>query len=137
MAQGMQLTDRAASALADAQELAQQYAPPQVTPVHLAVSLLDPPPDLSKDQQTPAGHASHAAASAPLFKQVVERAHGDPQNFDRALKKALVRLPSQDPPPETVPVSPQLSKVLRAANDLQKTQKDSFIAVDHLIQALV
>ena len=53
------------------------------------------------------------------------------------MKKALVRLPSQDPPPEHVAISPQFSKVLRAANDLQKTQKDSYIAIDHLIQALV
>src|ERR1700761_4531215 len=126
MAQGMQLTDRAASALADAQELAQQYAHSQITPVHLAVSLLDPPPDLSKDQQTPAGHDSHSSASAPLFKQVVDRAHGDPQALDRALKKALVRLPAQDPPPENVSPAPSFLKVLRNANDLSKTQKDSY-----------
>lgn len=137
MASGMQFTDRATQALSDAQDLCQQYAHSQMLPIHLAVSLLDPPPDLSKDQQTKTGHDSHSASSAPLFKQVVERAHGDPQLLDRALKKALVRLPSQDPPPEQVSVSPSFSKVLRSANDLSKTQKDSFIAVDHLIQCLV
>lgn len=136
MTSGMQFTDRAQKALVDANELATSYAHSQMMPLHLAVSLVDPPPDLSKDQQTPAGHSSHADASKPLFKQVVERAHGDAQTFDRSLKKALVRLPSQDPPPEQVSISPALSKVLRGANDLSKTQKDSFIAVDHLIQAL-
>ncbi|KAF2104581.1 heat shock protein [Rhizodiscina lignyota] len=136
MTSGMQFTDRAASALSDAQELAVQYAHSQITPVHLAVSLLDPPPDLSKDQQTTT-HDSHAASSAPLFKQVVERAHGDPQALDRALKKALVRLPAQDPPPESVSAAPSFLKVLRNANDLSKTQKDSYIAVDHLIQSVV
>jgi ATP-dependent Clp protease ATP-binding subunit ClpA len=132
----MALTNRATKALVDAEELAQQYAHPQLLPLHLAVSLIDPPADLSKDQQAPAANASHAAASMPLFRQVVERAHGDPQTFDRALKRALVRQPSQDPPPDHIPVSPSLSKVLRAAHDLSKTQKDSFVAVDHLIQAL-
>jgi len=136
MASGMQFTDRANKALADSQDLAQQYSHSQLLPLHLAVSLIDPQPDLSKDQQAPAGHASHAASSAPLFRQVVERAHGDPQALERALKKALVRLPSQDPPPEHVSVSPQLSKVLRNANDLMKTQKDTYIAVDHLIQCM-
>ena len=126
----MQFTDRASKALADAHELATQYAHSQLTPVHLAVSLLDPPEDRST--QATGG----AAASAPLFRQVVERAHGDSQLLDRALKKALVRLPSQDPPPEHVSVSPQFSKALRSANELQKTQKDSYIAVDHLITAL-
>lgn len=136
MSTGMQFTDRAQKALADAHELAVQYAHSQLEPIHLAVSLLDPPEDLSTQQTGAAPHASHSAASAPLFRQVVDRAHGDPQLLDRALKKALVRLPSQDPPPEHVSVSPAFNKVLRTSNELQKTQKDSFIAVDHFITAL-
>ena len=136
MASGMQLTDRAQKALADAHELAQQYSHSQLLPLHLAVSLLDPPIDESKDQQNQSMNASHVSGAAPLFKQVVERAHGDPQQLDRAMKKALVRLPSQDPPPENISISPQFSKVLRSANELSKTQKDSYVAQDHLIQAL-
>ncbi|KAJ9638293.1 Heat shock protein hsp98 [Coniosporium apollinis] len=136
MASGMNFTDRANAALSEAQELTKQYAHSQILPLHLAVALLDPAPDLSKDQQA-TSHESHAQASAPLFKQVVERAHGDPQLLDRALKKQLVRLPSQDPPPDHVSVSPSFAKVLRAAEQLSKTQKDSFIAVDHLISAVV
>ena len=116
--------------------LAEQHAHSQVLPIHLAVALLDPLPDLSKDQQQ-AFNASHGASSSSFFRQVVERAQGDPQQFDRALKKALVRLPSQDPPPDQISMSPSFSKVLRQAADLQKTQKDSYIAVDHLITALV
>ena len=135
MASGMNFTDRAQKALADAHELAQQYSHSQILPLHLAVALLDPPIDESKDQQQ-AMNASHTAGSSPLFRQVVDRAHGDPQALDRAMKKALVRLPSQDPPPEHVSISPQFSKVLRNANELSKTQKDSYIAIDHLIQCL-
>ncbi|KAK5097606.1 Heat shock protein hsp98 [Lithohypha guttulata] len=133
---GLQFTDKAAQALSAAQGLAEQYAHTQILPVHLAVSLFDPHPDESKDQQNVA-NASHSHASAPLFKQVVEKAHGDTQLLDRALKKQLVRLPSQDPPPEHVTMSPALSKVIRSASELQKTQKDSYIAVDHLISAIV
>lgn len=129
---GIQFTDRANKALLDASSLAEQYSHSQILPVHLAVSLLKPAPDESQDQQAPA-HPSHDAATAPLFRQVVERAHGDPQLLERALMKLLVRLPSQDPPPETVSVSPGLAKVIRSASDLSKTQKDSFVAVDHLI----
>lgn len=136
MASGTQFTDRAAKALEDASELATQYAHTQILPIHLAISLLDPPPDLSKDQQAKSSQ-THASASAPLFRQVVERAHGDAQALDRAMKKALVRLPSQDPPPEHVGVSPSFSKVLRTAADLAKLQKDSFVAIDHLISGLV
>ncbi|KAL6851021.1 Heat shock protein hsp98 [Amphichorda felina] len=126
----MDFTDRAQKAVEDSMALAEQYAHSQLVPVHLAVSLLDPPVDQSKDQQ------NGPAPAASLFRQVVERAHGDPQLFDRALKKGLVRLPSQDPPPEQVSLSPQFHAVLRKAMELQKVQKDSYIGVDHLITAL-
>ncbi|MCJ1308582.1 Heat shock protein hsp98 [Agyrium rufum] len=129
MASNLQFTDRAQKSLSDAHELAQQYSHSQILPLHLAVSLLDPPLDESKDNQNNPPQES-------LFKQVVQRSHGDPQLLDRSLKKALVRLPSQDPPPEHVSISPSFSKVLRAAGELQKIQKDSFVAVDHLITAL-
>ncbi|KAI1144060.1 heat shock protein [Hypoxylon sp. FL0543] len=127
----MEFTDRGKKALEDAMTLAEQYAHSQLLPVHLAVSLLDPPPDQSKDQQN-----IQPGTTNSLFRQVIERAHGDPQLFDRALKKTLVRLPSQDPPPETVSMSPSFHNVLRKAQELQKTQKDTYIAVDHLITAL-
>lgn len=133
--QGLQFTDKAAQALSQAQALAEQYAHTQILPIHLAVSLFDPPPDESKDQQNVA-NASHNHASAPLFKQVVEKAHGDVQLLHRALNKQLVRLPSQDPPPDHVTMSPALSKVIRSAAELQKTQKDTYIAIDHLITSI-
>jgi len=120
-------TDRAAKALADSFELAKSYAHSQLTPIHLAVSLIDPPKDQANQVDVP---------PPPLFKQVLERANGDAQLLERSLKKALVRLPSQDPPPERTSPSPAMGKVLRAAEELSKTQKDSFIAVDHLIQSL-
>ncbi|KAG8668801.1 Heat shock protein hsp98 [Fusarium poae] len=126
----MDFTDRAQKAVEDAMALAEQYGHSQLVPVHLAVSLLDPPADPSKDQQ------NGPPPTSTLFRQVVERAHGDPQLFDRALKKTLVRLPSQDPPPEHVSLAPQFHNVLRKAMELQKVQKDTYIGVDHLITAL-
>ncbi|AEO68976.1 0507d6e4-1904-4779-8330-bfdbdb42e217 [Thermothielavioides terrestris] len=127
----MEFTDRAKKALEDAMALAEQYSHSQLVPVHLAVALLDPLPDQSKDQQN-----APPGTTSSLFRQVVERANGDPQLFDRALKKSLVRLPSQEPPPESVSMAPSLNTVLRKAMELQKVQKDTYIAVDHLITAL-
>ncbi|KAL5388179.1 Heat shock protein hsp98, variant 2 [Paraphaeosphaeria sporulosa] len=122
-------TDKAAKALADSFELAKGYAHSQLTPVHLAVSLIDPPPD---DKEK----AGLTQPSVPFFRQVIDRANGDPQQLERSLKKALVRLPSQDPPPDRTSPSPAMAKVLRAAEELARTQKDSYIAVEHLIQCL-
>jgi ATP-dependent Clp protease ATP-binding subunit ClpA len=127
----MDFTDRAQKAVEDAMSMAEQYAHSQLAPVHLAVALLEPPVDQSKDQQN-----TTPGTIVTLFRQVIERAHGDPQLFDRALKKMLVRLPTQDPPPEHVSLSPQFHAVLRKAMELQKVQKDTYIGVDHLITAL-
>lgn len=128
---GAQFTDRANKALLDANDLAEQYAHTQILPLHLAVSLLNPPAGNLEDEEQQTD-----SSSVPLFKQVIERAHGDPQLLERALMKLLVRQPSQDPPPERVAVSPALSKVIRSSSDLSKTQKDSYVAIDHLISAL-
>lgn len=111
--------------------MAEQYGHSQLLPVHLAVSLLEPSIDQSKDQQN-----GPQQNTVTLFRQAIERAHGDPQLLDRALKKILVRLPSQDPPPDQVSLSPSFHSVLRKAQELQKVQKDTYIAVDHLITAL-
>ena len=130
---GAQFTDRANKALLDSSNLAEQYAHSQILPLHLAVSMLNPAIDDNDSQVS--SHETNTSAS--LFRQVVERAHGDPQLLERSLMKMLVRQPSQDPPPERVSVSPALAKVIRSATDLSKTQKDSYVAIDHLILAAV
>jgi ATP-dependent Clp protease ATP-binding subunit ClpB len=135
MTANMQFTDQAQRALADSAALAEQHAHPQILPIHLALSLYDPPTDESMDQWDTV-NASHSDASASLFRKSVEQAHGDTQGAERAFKKALVRLQSEHPPPDHVAVSDQMHKVLRSANDLSKAQKDSFVAVDHLIASL-
>jgi ATP-dependent chaperone ClpB len=130
MAGNMQFTDKAQKALSDAIDVATAYAHPQLMPIHLAHSLLCGPSTESATGKEP--EPPHHT----LFRQVVEKANGDYQTLDRAIKKALVRLPSQEPPPEQISFSPALTKVLREAQKLQKTQRDSFIAQDHLILAL-
>jgi ATP-dependent Clp protease ATP-binding subunit ClpB len=40
--------------------------------------------------------------------------------FQRALHRLLVRVPAQDPPPDEVEMSTAASKILRAAQKIQK-----------------
>ncbi|KAL4934415.1 ATP-dependent Clp protease ATP-binding subunit [Aspergillus undulatus] len=128
-------TDKANNALQDAVDLVDEHSNAEIYPVHLAVALLDPSQDDEEDG--PSVHPSHGASSSTsLFRQVVERAHGDVQLLHRGLMKRLVKLPSQEPPPDNKSVSPPFKKVLANAKDLAKTQKDKYVAVDHLIQAV-
>ena len=135
MAANMQFTDQAKKALADSAVLAEQHAHTQLLPIHLAISLYDPPVDGSMDRQDTV-NASHSDTSTSLFRRSVEQAHGNTQTAHRALRKALVRLPSVEPPPNHVAISHQMHKVLRSANDFSKTQKDSFVDINHLITSL-
>lgn len=81
----MDFTNKSQESLVQASELAQQYAHPQILPIHLALSLYEPAPDLSKDQQ------NGPPPDDSLFKTVINKAHGDPQSFERSVKKLLVR----------------------------------------------
>jgi len=114
----LQFTEKAEKVVQESHNLATAYAHPQITPVHIACSLLNDDDGSS------------------LFKSIIQKAGGDPLVTERNLKKQLVRQPSQDPPPESVALSPLSLKTLRRAAELQKQQKDSFIAVDHIIAAV-
>jgi ATP-dependent Clp protease ATP-binding subunit ClpB len=128
MAANMQFSEKVSTAISDATSLAHDFSNQQIMPLHLASALLNPSIDGSPDT---------ASTATPLFKRVIERADGDLKEFERALNKAIVRLPTQYPAPESAKLSIQFAKVLRAAAELQKTHNDAYLALDHLITALV
>lgn len=64
------------------------------------------------------------------------QAGADLQIIRRGLQKALVRLPSQDPPPDNLTFSSSLIKVFREAQKIQKQNGDTHISQDTLILAL-
>lgn len=55
----------------------------------------------------------------------------------RDLRKLIVRLPVQSPAPQEASLSGTFVKVLRDAQHIQKTMRDSYIAQDHLLLALL
>lgn len=101
--------------------LAQELGHIEVTPLHLAAVLFKDP--------------------ASLGVQLVQKAAVSGQNLSldelqAALDKALRRLPRQDPPPSDIRPNGKFFAVLRKAQQLQKAQKDSHAAVDHILMAL-
>lgn len=59
------------------------------------------------------------------------------QLVNRALQKQIVRLPTQDPPPDDTSLASATLKVLREAQSIQKNMHDSYIAQDHILLALI
>ncbi|RIA82783.1 heat shock protein [Glomus cerebriforme] len=111
-------TDKAEKTLSRAVQIARDYSNVQLVPAHIACALLD-----DTDGES-------------LFKNIINKAGGDAPSTERSFKKLVVRAPSQDPPPNDVSMSPQVSKILRTAHEIQQRQKDSYISQDHLILAL-
>ncbi|KIM30373.1 hypothetical protein M408DRAFT_21891 [Serendipita vermifera MAFF 305830] len=126
-------TEKTEATLAAAIQLAKDYANSQVQPVHLASAMLNeeavPAP--------PGAMPKPGIQGTSLFVQAIQKAGGDQTVVKRAIQRQLVRLPSQDPPPEDISLSQATRKVLQEAQSLQKTMHDSYIAQDHLLLALI
>ncbi|KAM6498108.1 P-loop containing nucleoside triphosphate hydrolase protein [Amanita muscaria] len=131
MAANFDFTDKAQQSVADAIQIARDHANPQVHPAHIAFALIN--------GQNGDGSATGStnAATAPLLTSIISRAGGDPVAVKRALQKLIVRLPTQSPPPDETGLSLASLKVLREAQNIQKTMHDSYIAQDHIILALL
>ncbi|KAJ9163537.1 hypothetical protein P3X46_023192 [Hevea brasiliensis] len=112
-------THKTNEALASAHELAISAGHAQITPLHLAVALI--------------------SESSGIFSLAISNAGGESasQAAQRVFNNAMKKLPSQSPPPDEVPPSTSLIKVIRRAQALQKTQGDTHLAVDQIILGLL
>ncbi|TDL28423.1 hypothetical protein BD410DRAFT_811557 [Rickenella mellea] len=117
-------TDKAQQSIAAAIQLAKDYANAQVYPAHLASVLLNE-------------GEGEGGQGASLFKSVIQKTGGESNIVSRTIQKLIVRLPTQDPPPDETSLAAATLKVLREAQSLQKTMHDSYIAQDHLLLALI
>jgi ATP-dependent Clp protease ATP-binding subunit ClpB len=108
-------THKTNETLASAHELAMNSGHAQFTPLHLAVALISDP--------------------SGIFRQAITNVGGEDatKSVERVLNQALKKLPSQSPPPDEIPASTTLIKVIRRAQATQKTRGDTHLAVDQLI----
>jgi ATP-dependent Clp protease ATP-binding subunit ClpB len=116
-ASSMNFTSKAEATLSEAHSLASSYSHIEITPLHIAFALLS-----EEDQNS-------------RLRAIFSKTAGDIVQFERNIRRQLVRLPSQDPAPEQLTLSPAALKLLRNAQTIQKRQKDSYIAQDHIIAA--
>ena len=72
MASNFDFTDKAQQSLADAIQLAKDYANSQVHPAHIAFALIN------EQQADGITTGTSNSASAPLFASIISRAGGDP-----------------------------------------------------------
>ncbi|EJU01980.1 hypothetical protein DACRYDRAFT_22390 [Dacryopinax primogenitus] len=129
-------TDKARDSISAALQLAKDYSNAQVYPAHLAHVLLHEAAPTANGRM-PGATGADAPAGQSLFHSVIDKAGGDATALNRGLQKLIVRLSRQEPAPEETTLSSQVLKVLRQAQDIQKTMNDVYIAQDHLLLALI
>eukprot|EP00939_MAST-03C_sp_MAST-3C-sp1_P003369 g3369.t1 len=109
-------TEKANDLYVDALNDAKDQSHAQVTPSHLASTILDDDDNFCRN--------------------IVQQSGGNSQVLDREIKAILKKMPKQSPAPSNIGPSGILMRVFNAASKTQRTQGDSHIAVDHLIVAL-
>jgi len=100
----MQFTDKVEKLLVAAQNLAREFSHVQLDPSHIAVAMFDDPD------------------GTPLIKSIIVKAGGDPAAAERGFKKLFVRLPTQEPAPMEISLSPQTAKLFREADQQIRTK---------------
>lgn len=133
-------TDKAATSLQTAIQLAKDYAHPQITPNHIALALLNDDSAAASTSSSRPGTPSTAqptSAVDSLFKSVLSKAGVPSDKVEQALRTALRRIPQQNPPPTDTSLSGAAAKVLKKAEALKSDQRDSFVAQDHILLALL
>ncbi|KAL2465170.1 Chaperone protein ClpB1 [Abeliophyllum distichum] len=113
-------THKTNEVLASAHELAMNAGHVQFTPLHFAAALISDPQGIFRQAIASAGGSDEAANS-----------------MERVINQSMKKLPSQTPPPDQIPASSSLIKVIRRAQSLQKSRGDTHLAIDQLILGLV
>lgn len=120
-------TDKTSEVIKASFDQAEEAGNSQVSPLHLISALWE--------------ETSTAGSSDPqptLLKGAFERLNGNPTIFNRTLMSKLNKLPSVHPPPAPpLPLTRSYDATLREAQRLQKEQNDQYVAIDHLILALL
>src|SRR5258706_3860351 len=112
-----QLTIKAQEVLRETIQTARQEGHPEVTPEQLALSLVE-----QQDGTVPA---------------ILERVGVSPGTVAQELRTELARLPRVSGEAHEPRMSPQLNRILDAADKVAREFKDDYIAAEQLLLALV
>lgn len=116
-----QYTDNALNIIQNATKLAQDGSHSQLMPLHFLAAMV--PTDDENSTQ--------------YLKALIQKGRFEWPAFERAVNKHLVRLPLQSPPPEDVRPNYATGQMLTRATKIKAQQKDSYVAQDHLLLALL
>lgn len=115
-----QFTDNALNIINTATTIGKDSSHAQLTPLHLLAAMVP------TDQN-----------SSPYLKTIIEKSRFEWATFERVVNRHLVRLPAQTPAPDEIRPSYSFGQVLQQAMKIKTQQKDTFVAQDHILLALI
>lgn len=115
-----QFTDNAIQIIQRGTELARDASNSQVVPLHFLAAMVPTDED-----------------STQYLKTLIQKGRYQWPDFERIVNRHLVRMPSQSPAPDEVRLSYGASQVLTKAQKIKAQQKDSYVAQDHILLALL
>jgi len=110
-------SERVEKIIIKSKELAQEANNIEIQPYHMFLALLDEPES--------------------ALKKIITKTGGDSLTVERAIKRKVVQLPVQSPPPDEITFSKTAYKVIQNAEKISSGHKDKFCTIDSLITALV
>jgi len=110
-------TEKVEKIILKSKELAQEANHIEIQPWHMFLALLDDPDN--------------------VLKNIISKSGGDSLMVERAIKRKIVHLPIQTPPPNDIGFSKTAYKVIQNAQKISSKNKDKFCTLDSLILALV
>jgi len=110
-------TEKVEKIILKSKELAQEASHIEIQPWHMFLALLDDPDG--------------------VLKKIISKSGGDSLMVERAIKRKIVHLPVQTPPPENITFSKNGYKIIQNAQKISSKNKDKFCTLDSLILALI
>jgi len=110
-------TEKVEKIILKSKELAQEANHIEIQPWHMTLALLDDPDG--------------------VFKKILSKSGGDSLMVERSIKRKIVHLPVQSPPPDNITFSKNAYKIIQDAQKISSKNKDKFCTLDSLIIALV
>eukprot|EP00051_Salpingoeca_urceolata_P032277 m.15001 g.15001 ORF g.15001 m.15001 type:complete len:905 (-) comp4939_c1_seq1:24-2738(-) len=111
-----EFTDKVNQLLSDARDLCINSRNIVVEPVHVAATLFDDPEGLAA--------------------RISQKANANLPGIQASLRRLLIKLPQQDPPPLEADFSSSTRQLLKKAQSFQRKNSESHLAVDHVFLAL-
>ncbi|ORX87067.1 AAA ATPase domain-containing protein [Anaeromyces robustus] len=110
-------TEKVEKIILKSKELAQEANHTEIQSYHIFLALLDDPDG--------------------TLKSVITKSGGDALMVERAIKRKIVHLPIQNPPPDDITFSRNAYKVIQNAQKISSKNKDKYCTIISLILALV